>query len=251
MNDLEALMQLKKHSIRHSHELSSWYDAKFKKIVFRITIKFGFDQELAEDITQDVLLNAISKIESFRNESSLNTWLESIIRNACIDQIRKKTVAAKDLPNNALSNVANIICVTEKNGMRITEYSYVHPNKDAKRKLKFDIQYSKIDNDGSDDQSFDEFMNSLGSDFNLDEDTPETDLIQKDQGACIQNAISRFHEIDREKAMAIRMLLLDTPREEIATALNKNSKGIREYISQCYKKFKVFVQPCYEIHKLA
>ena len=39
------------------------------------------DQNMAEDITQDVFLQVFRHVDSFRNESSIKTWLLKITRN--------------------------------------------------------------------------------------------------------------------------------------------------------------------------
>ena len=249
MNDFDALTQLKNYSGKDSQALMAWYDFKFKKIVSTVIFKFGFDQGLAEDIAQDVLLKAVDKIEAVKNEAAIKGWLNTIVRNACIDQARKLTVSTHE--PKEISKEATIDNVREENGLKITEYSNVEPTKDGARKFKFNVQYSKINDDGSDNQTFDELLDSFASDLDLYDESPEKDLIQKNLVDCVQMSLSEFHHIDPQKADAIRMLMLDTPNAEIAIKLNKSPKAIREYLSQCYKKFKLFVKPCYEAYKLA
>ncbi|QST01812.1 hypothetical protein IMZ31_03405 [Pontibacillus sp. ALD_SL1] len=48
------------------------------------------DHALAEEITQDVFLTCYHKIDTFRNDSSIRTWLYRITINKCKDQLRKK-----------------------------------------------------------------------------------------------------------------------------------------------------------------
>lgn len=48
------------------------------------------DEHLAEDCVSDVLTQAYEHREKFRGESSLRTWLTSILRNRIIDLLRKQ-----------------------------------------------------------------------------------------------------------------------------------------------------------------
>lgn len=46
----------------------------------------------AEDVTQDVLLQVVRKLDTFRGESALPTWLHRITVNAALGHRRKKAV---------------------------------------------------------------------------------------------------------------------------------------------------------------
>src|SRR5215475_13052842 len=48
------------------------------------------DEHLAEDCVSDVLTQAYEHRDKFRGESSLRTWLTSILKNRCIDLLRKQ-----------------------------------------------------------------------------------------------------------------------------------------------------------------
>ena len=46
--------------------------------------------EDAEDAVQDVFLAVFRKLESFRGESSLATWLYRLAMNVCLDRLRSR-----------------------------------------------------------------------------------------------------------------------------------------------------------------
>jgi len=48
------------------------------------------DQNEAEDIVQDTFLKVITKIDAFRGQSKLGTWLYRIAYNASLDRMRQK-----------------------------------------------------------------------------------------------------------------------------------------------------------------
>jgi RNA polymerase sigma-70 factor (ECF subfamily) len=61
------------------------------------------DAEEAEDLTQDVFVKTYLAISSFRNQSSLNTWLYRIAGNLCIDAHRKKARKESALGGSTIS----------------------------------------------------------------------------------------------------------------------------------------------------
>src|SRR5436309_9209681 len=44
----------------------------------------------AEDVTQDVLMQVVRKLDTFRGEAALPTWLHRITVNAALDHRRKR-----------------------------------------------------------------------------------------------------------------------------------------------------------------
>jgi RNA polymerase sigma-70 factor (ECF subfamily) len=48
------------------------------------------DRESADDATQDTYLRAVKSLRGFRGDSSGRTWLLSIARRACADEIRRR-----------------------------------------------------------------------------------------------------------------------------------------------------------------
>lgn len=48
------------------------------------------DRDAADDVTQEVYLRALPALASFRGESSARTWLLSIARRTCMDELRRR-----------------------------------------------------------------------------------------------------------------------------------------------------------------
>lgn len=65
-----------------SPEFGAIYEAHSKPI-FYLTLRLLRDPAAAEDATHDVFLKAFQKMESFRNESNIRTWLYRIAINHC------------------------------------------------------------------------------------------------------------------------------------------------------------------------
>ena len=53
------------------------------------------DPSVAEDLTQDVLVQMIRKLESFKGDAQFGTWLYAITRNAAADRFRKEDRRAR------------------------------------------------------------------------------------------------------------------------------------------------------------
>jgi len=70
-------------------------------IVFGYLLKMGRDEELARDITQEVMVKAILNITKFRGESKFSSWLLSMAVNLFRDGVRKKKpVSLEEVPES-------------------------------------------------------------------------------------------------------------------------------------------------------
>jgi RNA polymerase sigma-70 factor (TIGR02943 family) len=71
-----------------THWIEKYSDALFKFARVRVG-----DRETAKDLVQETFLSALQNIESFRGESSQETWLTAILKNKIIDYYRKRKTA--------------------------------------------------------------------------------------------------------------------------------------------------------------
>jgi RNA polymerase sigma-70 factor (ECF subfamily) len=64
---------------------------------------------------------------------------------------------------------------------------------------------------------------------------------------CVQRAYARFAESHADRAEMLAKVAFDEwSIEDVAAALKRTPGATREYLSQCRKKLKVFLQPCLE-----
>jgi len=63
---------------------------RYKERVFRLSMGFVHNNEDADDITQEVFINAYFSLRSFKGKSEFSTWLHRITINACLNYIRKQ-----------------------------------------------------------------------------------------------------------------------------------------------------------------
>jgi len=65
-------------------ELADAYEAKIYQLAFR----YLRNREDAEEVTQDVLYKVYRKVEAFRGESALSSWIYRITFNAAMSRLR-------------------------------------------------------------------------------------------------------------------------------------------------------------------
>jgi RNA polymerase sigma-70 factor (ECF subfamily) len=65
-----------------SPEFASLYD-EHSRAIFYLTLRFLGDPQKAEDATHDVFLKAFRRLDQFRGEAAVRTWLYRIAINHC------------------------------------------------------------------------------------------------------------------------------------------------------------------------
>jgi RNA polymerase sigma-70 factor (ECF subfamily) len=69
--------------------------------IFRLCMGYVNDYDLAQDLAQETFILVWQKLESFRNESSIGTWVFRIATNNCLRQIEKeKRFPKTELPRH-------------------------------------------------------------------------------------------------------------------------------------------------------
>lgn len=84
----ESRLQRNGHSIQEDE--FSTIVAEHQDMVLNTCYRFVLNREDAEDITQEVFLEAYRSFGSFRRESKLSTWLYRIAVTKSLDHLRKK-----------------------------------------------------------------------------------------------------------------------------------------------------------------
>ena len=64
------------------------YDAHVERI-YRLIHRMAGDGDLAEDLTQETFIRAFERLEQFRGDASLATWLHSIAVSVTLNGMRK------------------------------------------------------------------------------------------------------------------------------------------------------------------
>ena len=61
----------------------------YKQDVFYYLLSLTHNSSLSEDLTSETFLGALKAFPSFKNQSSIKTWLFAIARNKWLDHLKK------------------------------------------------------------------------------------------------------------------------------------------------------------------
>ncbi|WP_156308046.1 RNA polymerase sigma factor [Sphingobacterium endophyticum] len=70
-------------------EFDKIYVSHWDKI-YRLCMGYVNDPDQAKDLTQETFITVWEKLSTFRNESSIGTWIYRIATNTCLSQIKKR-----------------------------------------------------------------------------------------------------------------------------------------------------------------
>jgi len=69
---------------------------RYRNYVFTLSLRFTHSREDAEEVAQDVLLKVYQKIDAFRGDAALSSWIYRITFNAAMSRLRE---FKQNLPN--------------------------------------------------------------------------------------------------------------------------------------------------------
>jgi DNA-directed RNA polymerase specialized sigma24 family protein len=69
------------------------------------------------------------------------------------------------------------------------------------------------------------------------------------RSGCIQEQLVKFREAEPKRAEVIEFILKGFSTEEIRLILGRSYGATREFMSQCRKKFRPFIEICNEIEE--
>ena len=75
----------------------------------RVAMRITRNQEEAEDVVQEAALRALGKLEGFRGESRLDTWIYAIIANSAINRLRSPSRRRDVALDIAMTNAKDLV----------------------------------------------------------------------------------------------------------------------------------------------
>ena len=112
MQDEESLVRRAQH--RDQEAFAQLYEEHFDKIYRYVTLKIGNETE-AEDMTQQVFLNALQSISSFKWKGiPFSAWLFRIAHNQVVDYFRSKKRTTVPLDESLVSDNNNPQSIVEQ-----------------------------------------------------------------------------------------------------------------------------------------
>lgn len=62
---------------------------RYERPLFNFSLRYLRQREAAREVTQEAFLRVVRRAGEFRHESRFSTWIYAILRNLCVDEIRK------------------------------------------------------------------------------------------------------------------------------------------------------------------
>ena len=99
-NTRNLVERLKAHDATAVVDLSASYGSKIYQLAFR----YLKNREDAEEVAQDVLLKVYQKIDAFRGDAALSSWIYRITFNAAMSRLREFKQNLPNAPDKALDD---------------------------------------------------------------------------------------------------------------------------------------------------
>lgn len=90
-------------SFNSKEETVEWLMNEYGKKIVRLAFTYLKHEQHAEDVAQEVFIKCYQKLDTFRKDSSYQTWLYAITVNLCKDRLRSWSFR-NIFVNNFLSN---------------------------------------------------------------------------------------------------------------------------------------------------
>ena len=82
----------------------NYFVNNYQQFVYVLCVNILNDKEVAEEITQDVLIKCIERIDQFKGQSKLKTWVYTIARHETFNYIRIKKLETSTITKSILNN---------------------------------------------------------------------------------------------------------------------------------------------------
>src|SRR3982750_1601555 len=82
--------ELVENSLKGSKESLETLIARYHDYVYNISYKMLWNIADAQDITQEILITVITKLDSFKQERAFKTWLFRIAKNHILNDLKSK-----------------------------------------------------------------------------------------------------------------------------------------------------------------
>lgn len=87
--DRQLIDRLRRGDEQAVDELASLYSSR----IYQLALRYMKNREDAEEVTQDVLLKVYRKIEAFRGDAALSSWIYRITFNTAMSRLRTSKLA--------------------------------------------------------------------------------------------------------------------------------------------------------------
>jgi RNA polymerase sigma-70 factor (ECF subfamily) len=89
--------QVVRQVLRGKQEMFSLLVERYQKPIFNYIYRFYGNYELAQELTQETFLRCYQFLKSYDPERKFSTWLYTVAKNLCIDELKKQR-SAREVP---------------------------------------------------------------------------------------------------------------------------------------------------------
>lgn len=107
-------------------EFKAVYKANYPKVMRLCMGYVGGDKPLANDLTQEVFVIVWERLETFRNESAIGTWIYRIAINTCLTQLKKRQQTIRNYHLDRLEDMKEGDIKINREQMLSQMYACIH-----------------------------------------------------------------------------------------------------------------------------
>jgi RNA polymerase sigma-70 factor (ECF subfamily) len=89
--------QIVRQVLRGKREAFSLLVERYQKPIFNFVYRFYGNHDLAQELTQETFLRCYQFLKSYDPERKFSTWLYTVAKNLCIDELKKQR-SAHEIP---------------------------------------------------------------------------------------------------------------------------------------------------------
>jgi len=111
--------------------------------LYVLALKYSGNHHDAEDLTQEVMMNAYRAIHQFKGLSSFRTWLSRIMVNSFLNQKRKSDPLASPEPEETIPSVSGHSERSVHNGLVMQRILYLLQGVPERQRLMFLMKHQE------------------------------------------------------------------------------------------------------------
>ncbi|WP_084157399.1 RNA polymerase sigma factor [Flavobacterium denitrificans] len=118
--------------MKKKEQFNEIYNKHYQKVFRLCKGYFCGDIELASDATQEIFIKVWEKLDTFRNESSISTWIYRIAVNTCLLYLRKSS-SKKEIRTESLPQIVSEAYSDEKDEQLKQMYKCIQKLEEANK----------------------------------------------------------------------------------------------------------------------
>lgn len=118
--------------MKKKEQFNEIYNKHYQKVFRLCKGYFCGDIELASDATQEIFIKVWEKLDTFRNESSISTWIYRIAANTCLLYLRKSS-SKKEIRTESLPQIVSEAYSDEKDEQLKQMYKCIQKLEEANK----------------------------------------------------------------------------------------------------------------------